>query len=124
MRPRMPAMPLHGFSSRFKGLATWLSLLAVCSALWGPASALAQDMRNGKWIGLCSAGLATEHEGLAHDEGGHCEICALPVFGAQLPSAQGWAVQPAAPQRAPRWQVAFGANNGAPPAIRGPPRMS
>lgn len=117
-------MPLHGFSSRFKGLATWLSLLAVCSALLGPASVLAQEMRNGKWTGLCSAGQALEHGGQAHGEDGHCELCALPVFGAELPALQRWTAQPAAHAPVLGALRAVCADHSAGPAIRGPPQMS
>lgn len=72
-------MRLHGLSVHFKRLAFALSLLALWAALIAPASVLAQEMRTGKWIGLCGAGLDT---GLPHAEGdgGHCDLCALPAL--------------------------------------------
>lgn len=121
----MTGMPVRDFSVRFKWLATWLSLLAVCSALLGPASVLAQEMRTGTWTGLCSAGMATAHDGQAPDgEGGHCDLCALPGLGAELPQVQAWTAQPAAPAQLP-WRFArLGEADSAHPAIRGPPVLS
>lgn len=116
-------MALQVFSRRFRLLAVWLSLLALCAALLAPAAVLAEEMRTGKWTGLCGASLADTHSGHAQGEGVHCELCALPVLGLgrapatfslflplALPGAmRGGAVPDAAPAR---------------PSIRGPPVLS
>ena len=71
-----------GFLSRCKSLATVLSVLALWSALLAPAAALAQDLGEGRWFGVCSA----THAGQSpHDESddGHCGLCLLP--GPALP---------------------------------------
>lgn len=116
-------MALQDFSHRFRLLAGWLSLLALCAALLAPAAVLAEEMRTGKWTGLCGASLSDKHSGHAQGEGVHCELCALPVLGlgraraafsAFFPLARpgvmrGGAVPDAAPAR---------------PSIRGPPFLS
>jgi hypothetical protein len=116
-------MPLHGFSLRFQRLAFWLSLLALCSALIAPASVLAQEMRGGKWIGLCGSGLAAESDRHASEDGGHCELCAFPALA--LPPAAAAMLGPAAEAPAAR-ATAPGLPAGPPEraAIRGPPALS
>ena len=70
------------FSSRWKWLAIVLSVLALWSALLAPAAALAQDLGEGRWFGVCSAAHAGESPHDASGEG-HCGLCLLP--GPALP---------------------------------------
>ncbi len=117
-------MPTPGSHPRFARLAFWLSLLALCSALWAPVSVLAQEMRTGQWTGLCSATGASHAQADGDEGAGHCGLCAWPGLASVLPSA------PALP--APAAPVQDRATDSAPqvpapwnrPAIRGPPFMS
>ncbi|MEP6773133.1 MAG: DUF2946 family protein [Polaromonas sp.] len=64
-------------------LATWLSFLAVASALWAPVSMLAQDVRTGKLGGICSvntfdaasANSNSPADGDAAQSGMRCDLC-------------------------------------------------
>lgn len=115
-------MRLHGLSVHFKRLAFALSLLALWAALIAPASVLAQEMRTGKWIGLCGAGLDT---GLPHAEGdgGHCDLCALPALALPPSTAalSGLASLPMALRFSRTLPVSAATER---PAIRDPPVLS
>lgn len=116
-------MSLHGFFLRYRRLASWLSLVALCSALLAPASVLAQELRAGHWIGLCGTGSDLAPAGTQDgSDGGHCGLCALPglalppgsrAFGGPMVQAMGVTSLPAGlPAAAPALA-----------AIRGPPHL-
>ncbi len=119
-------MPRPMFSLRLQRLATWLSFLALWSALVAPASVLAQEMRSGKWTALCSAGLAAPSgldapDSHAAGEGGHCELCALPGL-APTPSRPHALFADASASTVARLAPApLQASRLALPGIRGPP---
>lgn len=116
-------MALQAFSHRFRRLACWLSLLALCSALLAPAAVLAEEMRTGKWTGLCGAALADKHAGHVEGDGAHCELCALPALGlGRAPATFSQFLPPALPGAMRGGSVPDTAP--APPSIRGPPVLS
>ena len=117
-------MTLSGFALRFKHLAFGLGLLALWVALASPMAVLTQEMRTGKWVGLCSGGSAgSTPSGQADEHTGHCALCLLPglALPAQVQSAH-LALAPApaplrvavvTPDRLPHGQVRI----RAPPAL-------
>lgn len=115
-------MPLLGFSLRFRRLAFWLSLLALCSALIAPASVLAEEVRTGKWIGLCGAGLASGQDGHAAGEDGHCDLCALPAL-ALPPEASALRAWACGFSLLPGHGAGVLVTASARPLIRGPPLL-
>jgi hypothetical protein len=117
-------MSFHGFLQRYKHLALWLSLVAVCAALLAPASALAQELREGQWIGLCSAGQASGSGGHGDAEGSHCDLCVLPGLALELPGSSAFDCHQAEATLAVVQAPSVAALAGGPPAIRGPPDMS
>ena len=117
-------MSHRDLSARFRYLALWLSLLALLSALLAPAAVLAQDMRTGKWTGLCSAGMASaQDQHLADDDAGHCGLCVLAGLALPMPAGPDFAGELEA-VIAQSW-VAFDlhATPLGQPAIRGPPAL-
>lgn len=112
---------LRGFSV-FRSWGLALSLLALCSALLAPASALARDISTGKWSALCGSATGPEQDGQAQDDA-HCDLCQLP--GPVLPAgARQLPLLPAPlalPQSAGRGSAPAGPSDG--PFIRGPPSM-
>lgn len=73
------------FFARWKWLATALSVLSLWSALLAPAAALAKDVGEGRWFGVCSAAHADQLQPDAPGDG-HCGLCLL-SGPALLPSA-------------------------------------
>jgi len=76
----------------WRRLATFLSFLAVLSALVAPSSMLAEEVRTGKLGGLClvntASATAADMAGDAAQAGSHCDMCGsfalfLPPFTAQ-----------------------------------------
>ena len=70
-------------------VAAFLGFLAVLSALVGPASMLAEEVRTGQLGGICSANAvwgssADDGSGDAPQAGAHCDLC----------GALGWALPP------------------------------
>lgn len=109
------------FLLRYRSLAFCLSLLALCAALLAPVSVLAEEMRAGKWTGLCNVASDTSHEA-PEEASGHCDLCALPGLLSGLPAA-GLALNAEVP---PLWlsavrSSAFSADPWQRPAIRAPP---
>lgn len=72
----------------WRPVAVFLSFLAVLSALVAPASTLAEEVRTGKFGGLCLVNTATNTAGDADSAGSHCDLCGsfaivLPNFTSQ-----------------------------------------
>lgn len=108
------------FFPRWKALATVLSVLALFSTLLAPAAALAQDLGQGQWFGVCWAthGGQPQHDDPDDD---HCGLCLLPGAALLTAAAPDWpagravTAPPSGP--APGWRAE--AQSG--PFIRGPP---
>ncbi len=64
------------FFARWKWLATALSVLSLWSALLAPAAALAKDVGEGRWFGVCSAAHADQLQPDTPGDG-HCGLCLL-----------------------------------------------
>lgn len=94
-------------------------MLALWSALLAPAAALAQDLGEGRWFGVCSAA----HSGTSQPDAseGHCGLCLLP--GPALPpSAMPLPAGPGADAALSAWALRDWPWVGpVGPFIRGPP---
>ena len=115
---------MHGFLRPYKHLALGLSLLALCSALLAPASVLAQELRDGQWIGLCSAAQNSAPSGHADADGGHCDMCGLPGLVLDLPEPKGFDGPALRAQAVAAQTLRVPVPADGPPPIRGPPRVS
>lgn len=100
-----------------------LSLLALCSALLAPASALTQEARSGQWGGVCASGQGASpgSDTSAQGESGHCALCLLSAL-ALPPVALVLACAMAARHTGPeRFESALKSFSVQSPFIRGPP---
>ncbi|MES2189600.1 MAG: hypothetical protein V4454_05715 [Pseudomonadota bacterium] len=78
-----PTQPCRNRPSLWARFAAFLSFLAVVSALVAPASMLAEEVRTGKFGGVCALNSASQGSpdgadaanGSASKAGTHCELC-------------------------------------------------